>query len=84
MKIATVAVILAIASPAIAQQQPDPAFLQRAVNALQAQRNQALDAAAIAQARAAGLTDDLAKAQERIKELEPREGDAPPLKEKRQ
>jgi hypothetical protein len=59
------------ASPAFGQQQPDAQFLQRAIAALQAQRNQALDAAASAEARAAGLADDLAKAQTRIKERGP-------------
>ena len=60
-----------LATPAFAQQQsPDPAFLQRALGAMQAQRNQAMDAAAVNEAKAAGLADDLAKAQARIKELE--------------
>lgn len=65
------AAALLAASPVFAQQQaPDPAFLQRALSAMQAQRNQAMDAAAVQQARADGLADDLAKAQTRIKELE--------------
>lgn len=72
---ALILVLLLGMSSAAAQQQPaDPAFLQRAVTALQAQRNQALDAAAAHEARAAGLADDLAKAQARIKELEPKDG----------
>jgi hypothetical protein len=69
--------LLLAASPAFAQQQPDAQFLQRAIVALQTQRNQALDAAAGAEARAAGLADDLAKAQARIKELEQKQ-EAPP------
>lgn len=57
-----VILLMLAAWPALAQQQPpDPAFMQRALGALQAQRNQA---------KAAGLADDLAKAQARIKELE--------------
>jgi len=44
---------------------------------LQAQRNQALDAAAAQQARADGLADDLAKAQARIKELEQKQEPPP-------
>lgn len=64
-----------VSSPALAQQQPDPAFLQRALASMQNQRNQAMDAAARAEAIAAGLSDDLAKAQARVKELEqPKEG----------
>jgi len=70
MKRLVLASLLFAATPAFAQQQPDPAFMQRALNALQAQRNQALDAAAIADAKAGGLADDLAKAQARIKEME--------------
>lgn len=61
-------------SPAAAQQpqpkQDDPAFMQRALTALQAQRNQALDYAAVEAARVAALTEELGKAQTRIKELE--------------
>jgi hypothetical protein len=70
-------IILLLASPAFAQQQPnDTAFQQRAIAALQAQRNQAMDNAAAQQARADGLAADLATAQARIKELEPKP-DAP-------
>lgn len=52
------------------QQQPDPAFLQRAIKLLQQQRNQALDQAVVEKAQCDGLAEDLAKAQARIKELE--------------
>ena len=76
-KIIVIAGLLASTS-AFAQQQPDPAVMQRALNVLQAQRNQAMDSAAIAEARAVGLADDLAKAQAKIKELEPK---APAAKE---
>lgn len=65
-----------LATPAFAQQAPDPAMLQRAIVALQGQRNQAADNAAALEVRAAALADDLAKAQARIKELEPKP-DAP-------
>jgi Ni/Co efflux regulator RcnB len=73
-----VAAVLFSATASNAQQQPDPAFLQRALTALQTQRNQALDMAAAQQARADGLTDDLAKAQSKVKELEAQA--APPAK----
>lgn len=67
------ALLLALlASPAFAQQQPDPALLQKVIGSMQAQRNQAQDTAAVAEARAAMLSDELAKAQARIKELEPK------------
>lgn len=59
-----------LATPAIAQQQPDPAMLQRAIGAVQAQRNQALDQAASCSASAGSLADELTKAQARIKTLE--------------
>lgn len=72
MKRALIALCLFAATPALAQQAPDPVFLQRALTAMQAQRNQAMDAQAISTAQAAGLADDLAKAQARIKELEPK------------
>lgn len=62
-------------TPCIAQQ-ADSAFLQRAVSVLQAQRNAALDQAAVAEARASGLQDDLTKAQARIKELEPKKDES--------
>lgn len=61
---------LVSAAHAQQQQQPDPAFMQRALTALQSQRNQALDLAASQEARANGLQDDLMKAQARVKELE--------------
>lgn len=71
-KIIVVSALLAV-SPAVAQQQQqpaDPAFLQRALTAMQAQRNQAQDVAVISEAKAAGLAEELAKVQTRIKELE--------------
>lgn len=67
--------LLLISSPALAQQQPDTAFMQRAITAIQTQRNAALDQAVLLQAKVDGLTEDLAKAQARIKELEPKPED---------
>lgn len=60
-------VALLLSTPALAQQQHDPMFLQRALTAMQTQRNQAQDVAA---EREAQLMNELAKAQARIKELE--------------
>lgn len=51
-------------------QTPDPAFLQRAVTALEGQRNNALNAQVIAESNLAAAKEDLAKAQAKIKELE--------------
>jgi septal ring factor EnvC (AmiA/AmiB activator) len=66
------------ASPALAQQQPsDPLFLQRQLAMTQATRNQLLDAITAAEARIAGMSEELAKAQTRIKELEQKSA-APP------
>lgn len=58
-----------LATPAYAQQ-PDIVFLQRALGAIQTQRNAALDAQAIAEAKASGSADELVKANNKIKELE--------------
>jgi TolA-binding protein len=59
-----------VATSALAQQTPDPAFLQRAIGVLQTQRNTAMDAQVVTEAKVAELTEELAKAQARIKELE--------------
>lgn len=63
---------LLLSSVAFAQQQPDPAFLQKAIAALQIQRNQALDAYVVDEAKIATLNEEIAKANARIKELEPK------------
>lgn len=66
-----VILLAVLATPAFAQQQPpDPAFLQRALVAMQAQRNQAMDSAAVMEAKLAAAADELTKANARIKELE--------------
>jgi phage shock protein A len=73
--------LLLLASPATAQQPqqpPDPAFLQKALSAMQQQRNQAMDSVAVMQAQAEQAREELAKAQERIKQLEAKPADAPP------
>lgn len=77
MKKLLIAGLLVFSTPVFAQQ-PDLPFLQRAVGSLQAQRNAALDAQVVAEAKVAGLTEDLAKANARIKELEDK--DTPPTK----
>lgn len=55
---------------AFAQQQTDPVILQRTIEVLEGQRNQAFNREALAEIRAAGLAADLAKASAKIKELE--------------
>lgn len=81
MKASILLLALLLAGPAFAQQQPpDPAFMAKAIAALQVQRNQAQDAAAIAQAKVEQLTEDLGKANARVKELEPKPEEKPPAK----
>lgn len=73
------AAALLLALPAHAQPAPpDPAFLQQALGAMQAQRNQALDQAAVETARAAMTAAELEKAKARIKELEAPKPAEPP------
>lgn len=62
---------LLLTSPALAQQPLDPTLLPKALEIVATQRNQALGDAAIWQAKAMLLADELAKAQAKIKELEP-------------
>lgn len=57
-------------SPALAQQQVSPEMMQRLLGAVENQRNQALAASAVAEAKGQALAEDLAKAQARIQELE--------------
>lgn len=68
---AIVAVSLLLATGAFAQPQPppDPVFLARALSALQAQRNAALDAQVVAEARAAMLADDVAQLKAKLDEM---------------
>lgn len=77
MAVRTIITILALLIPAYATAQQvtqgelnDPAFLQRTITALSTQRNQAYDAAAVAEARSNTLTADLVNARARIEELE--------------
>lgn len=70
-------IILLLASPAVAQQaQPDVTILQRIIPSLQAQRNEALDKAVLAEARAAQLAEEVQKLRaelEKSKEPKPKE-----------
>jgi hypothetical protein len=61
-------ILLAISSSALAQQ-PDPVFLQKAIAAVQAQRDAANNNAAIETARAAMLADEVAKLKAEIEEM---------------
>ena len=59
-----------LVTPAFAQQQPpDPATLQRAIAAIQAQRNAALDQAASMQIEAQRLAEDNQKLRAEIESL---------------
>ena len=62
--------LLVSTSAALSQQKPDPAVLERTISVLEQQRNSAMNSAAIAETRLATVSEELAKAQERIKELE--------------
>lgn len=68
----TIALLAALlmAGPAIAQQQkPDPAALQRIINSLEGQRNKAANEAALAEARAAELGEEVSRARAEIEAL---------------
>jgi septal ring factor EnvC (AmiA/AmiB activator) len=69
-KILIVSAVVLSTSAAFAQQQADVPFMQRAIAALQAQRNAALDQQAVLESKANGLAEDLAKFQAKVKELE--------------
>jgi len=57
-------------------QTPDPAFLQKAVQALQTQRNNEADQRAVAEARAAMLQDEVTKLQKDLAEARKPKEDA--------
>ena len=64
------AVLLAlIATPAIAEQQPESETMQRILGAIQNQRNAAQDQAAVAQAEAARLAGEVSKLKADIEAL---------------
>jgi len=70
--------ILTPCSLAFAQQQPpDPAALQRVLKAIEAQRNAAMNSAALAEARAAELAEEMQKlkAEAATKETKPKDGE---------
>lgn len=63
-------------SPVCAQQLPDPALLQKLIPSLEQQRNDAQNRAALAEARAALLTEELQKIKadaQKAKEAKPQE-----------
>lgn len=62
--------LVIVSTGAKAEEQDKNGLLQKALSVVQAQRNQAMDAAAQAEVRVVSLADELAKAQARIKELE--------------
>lgn len=62
---------------AVQAQALDSELIQKVVPTLQAQRNAALDAAAVSEGRIAILTEQLAKANEKIKSLEDKPKEAP-------
>jgi septal ring factor EnvC (AmiA/AmiB activator) len=63
-------IVAALASPALAQQQqPDQAFMQAAIAALQAQRNQAMDNLAASEAKSAMATEQIGAARGQVSKL---------------
>lgn len=74
-----VILIALIATPALAQQHPpDPATLQRAIAAIQAQRNAALDQAASMQIEAQRLGEENKKLKDEIEALKKDQSKAAP------
>lgn len=71
MKRILVTVLALAAAPAFAEQQPaDPAFLQRALDSVATQRNNALNSAAVQEARASLLEEQVKRLEARIKQFE--------------
>ena len=62
------------------EQANSPAFLQRVIGSMQGQRNVSNDAVAVLEAKVVGLTDDLNKANAKIKELEDKSKSEPDKK----
>lgn len=72
--------MLALSSSSLAQtppQAPDPVLLQRMLSIAETDRGNLLNALTQAQAQAAIATENLMKAQARIKELEPKTAETP-------
>lgn len=69
VRIVAASLLLTVSASA---QNAEPALLPKALEIIATQRNQALGDAAIWQAKAMLLADELAKAQAKIKELEPK------------
>lgn len=79
IRLVMIALILSTASAMAQTAQPDIDYLNKAIVALQAQRNQAFDAHAVSEAKLAQSQEQLKQAQLKIKELEDKlkEKDAP-------
>lgn len=66
MKYMTVVFLLAATAECVAQPASDPIFLQKAIDAIAAQRNNALNGEAIAQATISMLNEKIAKLEKEI------------------
>jgi len=81
-KYLVLSIIMATVGGAMAQnppnggQAPDPAFMQKALAAIQQQRNAEADQRAVAEARAAMLQDDVTKLQKELAEARKPKEDA--------
>lgn len=82
MRLLVLTIAFLVSVPALAQQQPavDSAFLQKALSAMQAQRNNALDEQVGTVARAAVLADENAKLKAEIEELKKKAAPSEPAK----
>ena len=68
--------IVFFATPVLAQT-PDPDFLQKAIVSLQTQRNNALDAQAVASAQVQQLSEKVTALQAKVDELQKKSDDKP-------
>lgn len=71
-----IAFAVLIATPALAQQQPDIATLQRVIAILQQQRNQAMDTLASSEVQRAVLAEEIERFKARIAEMEKKNANA--------
>jgi uncharacterized lipoprotein YajG len=66
-------VALLLMTGAAAAQQPDPAALQRLLASIEQQRNNALNQAAVADARAAQMAEEVQRLRAELEKLKPKE-----------
>jgi len=73
LRIALIAAFAVVLMPyALAQQRPDPAFLEKALTSMEAQRNSAMNAHAATEARLALANEEIARLKAEIEKLTPK------------